>query len=58
MFYSQYISLHHLRHQNYKKKNSNSTQKNRVLNVKNSPLELEKGFKPINTSIDDMAKFE
>ena len=32
--------------------------KNRVLKIKNSPLEFEKDFKPINISIDNMDKFE
>ena len=41
-----------------KRKTQTVTQKNRVLKVKNSPFELEKGFKPINLSIDNMDKFE
>ena len=48
--------MNHLRHQKYKKKQQlNNT---RALNVKSSPLELEKDFKPINVSINDMEKFE
>ena len=47
-----------LNHQNYKNKQLNNTQKNKVSNKKNSPLELELYFKPITVSIDDMDKFE
>ena len=36
--------MNDLRHQKYKNKQFNNT---RVLKVKNSPLELEKDFKPI-----------
>ena len=32
--------------------------KNRTLKIKNSPLKLEKYFKPIMTSITDMDNFE
>ena len=32
--------------------------KNKILKVKSSSLELEKYFKPINVSVDDMGKFE
>ena len=50
-------------HQNYKNdyteiKYLNNTRKNRVLKVKNSPLESKKDFKPIKVSMDDMDKFE
>ena len=47
--------MNHLRHQKYKNKQSNNT---RVLKVRNSPLELEKDFEPINISINDMDKFK
>ena len=50
--------MNHSRQQNYKNKHFNNTQKNRILKVKNSSLELEKYFKPINVSVDDMGKFE
>ena len=44
--------MNHLRHQKCKnKKQLNNT---RVLKVKNSPLELEKDFKAIIISINDM----
>ena len=36
----------------------NNAQKNRILKVKGSPLELEKDFKPTKVSIDNMEKFE
>ena len=36
----------------------NNAQKNRILKVKASPLELEKDFKPTKVSIDNMDKFE
>ena len=39
--------MDHLRHQKYKNKQ-----------LKNSILELENNFKPINISINDMNKFE
>ena len=32
--------------------------KNKILNLKNSPLKLEKNAKPSKVSIDDMNKFE
>ena len=47
--------MNHLKHQKYKNKQSNNT---RVLKVRNSPLELEKDFEPINISINDMDKFK
>ena len=47
--------MNHLRHQKYKNKQSNNT---RVLKVRNSPLELEKDFEPINISANDMDKFK
>ena len=47
--------MNHLRHQKYKKEQLNNTQ---VLKVKNNSLELEKDFKPINISINDMGKFK
>ena len=51
------------RHQNYKTEHTEIKQfkitwKNRVLKIKNSPVELEKEFKPSNGSIDDKDKFE
>ena len=51
------------RHQNCKNEHSeikylNNTWKNRVLKANNSPLELEKDFKLMNVSMDDMDKFE
>ena len=36
----------------------NSSQRNTILKVQNSLLELEKKFKPIKVSADDMDKFE
>ena len=48
--------MYHLRHQNHKNENLHKTWKNKVLKVKNSPLELGKDFKPINTSAVDMGK--
>ena len=36
----------------------NNTRKNIDLKAKNSSLELEKDFKPINISIDDINKFQ
>ena len=47
----------YLWHQKYKKAIKQYTKK-RVLNVKNSPLELEKYFKPVIVSTDDVDKFE
>ena len=52
------MGMNHSRQQNYQNKHFNNTQKNRILKVKNSSLELEKYFKPINVSVDDMGKFE
>ena len=46
----------YLWHQKYKKAIKQYTKK-RVLNVKNSPLELEKYFKQMKASRDDMDKF-
>ena len=46
----------YLWHQKYKKAIKQYTKK-RVLNVKNSPLELEKYFKQTKASRDDMDKF-
>ena len=55
--------MDHLRHRNYKKEHTeikylNNTQRNRVLNVKNRPLELAKDFNPIQVSIDGLDKFK
>ena len=50
--------MNYLKHQKYKKKHLSNTQKNRFLKIKNSPLELEKYYKPIIVSIDDTDKFE
>ena len=47
LFFSQYIKMDHLRHQKYKNKQ-----------LKNSSLELENNFKPINISTNNMDKFE
>ena len=47
--------MNHLRHKKYRNKQLNNA---RVLKVKNNPLELEKDFKPINISINDIDKFE
>ena len=47
-----------LRQQSYENKHFNNILANRVLKVKNSPLELEQYFKPINVSIDNMDKFK
>ena len=33
-----------------------NTPENRILQVKNNPLELEKDFKPINVFLDDTDK--
>ena len=46
----------YLWHQKHKKAIKQYTKK-RVLNVKNSPLELEKYFKQMKASRDDMDKF-
>ena len=46
--------MDNLRHQKCKNKPLNNT---RVLTVNNSTLELERDFKPINISINDMGKF-
>ena len=46
--------MDNLRHQKCKNKPLNNT---RVLKVNNSTLELERDFKPINISINDMGKF-
>ena len=37
---------------------NNAQKKNIILKVKNSLLDLEQNFKPMNVSIDDMDKFE
>ena len=55
--------MNHSRHQNCKNEHTemkyfNNTSKKRILKVKNSPLELQKGFKPISITIADMDKFE
>ena len=47
-----------MRQQSYENKHFNNILANRVLKVKNSPLELEQYFKPINVSIDNMDKFK
>ena len=49
------MKMNHLRHKKYRNKQLNNA---RVLKVKNNPLELEKDFKPINISINDIDKFE
>ena len=41
-----------MRHQKYESKQLNSSWKNMVLKVKDSPLELEKDFKTISVSTD------
>ena len=56
--FSQYVRMSRSIQQNYKHKHLNNTQKDRLLKVKNSLIELKKYFKPINVSIDDMDKFE
>ena len=45
--FSWYIRMNYLRHQEYKNKQ-----------LKNSSLEWENNFKPINISTNDMDKFE
>ena len=47
--------MDHLRHQAYENKLLNNTQ---VLTIKNSTLESENDFKPINISINDTDKLE
>ena len=47
--------MNQLRHQKYKNKQLNNT---RVLKVKNSSLELERDFKLVNISINDMDKLK
>ena len=46
--------MNHSRHQYYKNKQSNNKYKKQNLKVKNSPLELEKYFKPVIVSTDDV----
>ena len=52
--------MNHLRHQNYKSERlkTKHKKKNRFPKLKKNPLKLEKDFKPINVSVDDMDKFE
>ena len=50
--------MNHSRHQYYKNKQSNNKYKKQNLKVKNSPLELERYFKPVIVSTDDVDKFE
>lgn len=57
-FFSATYKDESLRQQNYKNKHFSNIVTNRVLKVKNSPLELEKYFKPINISIDNTDKFK
>ena len=51
--------MNHSRHQKFKNKQLNYTNKNnRVSKVKNSPLELKKNFKHISISIHDLNKLK
>ena len=50
--------MNHLRHQIKKNKQPKNTRETRALQVKNSALELEKYFKPITVSVDEMNRFE
>ena len=51
--------MNHSRHQKFKNKQLNHTNKNnRVSKVKNSPLELKKNFKYISISIHDLNKLK
>ena len=53
-FVSQYIRISYSKQQRHKNWKLNNKWKNRVLMVRNSPLELEKDFKPVNTAVNDM----
>ena len=56
--FSQYIRMNHLAIQHNKNKQLNNTQKDRALKAKNNPLVLEKYFRPITVSINDIHNFE
>ena len=50
--------MNHLAIQHNKNKQLNNTQNDRALKVKNNPLGLEKYFRPITVSINDIHNFE